>query len=138
MRISWGHRRRGAAAAELALWLPFLTLLLAVGADFARVFYFSQVLEQAAWSGAMYASGAALYTAATGTPEAAGQQAACREAAGLVPPVTAEQVTVTRTNTTTTVTVDYDYTMITPLLDPSGTVHVRRSVTLPKAPRPGQ
>src|SRR5258708_6296168 len=47
--------RRGAAAAELALLLPILTLLLILGIDFGRVFYFYLTITNCARNGAMYA-----------------------------------------------------------------------------------
>jgi len=48
--------RRGAAAVELALLLPLLAVLFGMGVDFARVFYFSQIVENGARNGALYAS----------------------------------------------------------------------------------
>jgi Flp pilus assembly protein TadG len=50
------HARRAAATVELAVLLPFLVFLFAISVDFARVFYFSQVIENCARQGALYAS----------------------------------------------------------------------------------
>jgi Flp pilus assembly protein TadG len=47
--------RRAAAAVELALVTPLLLLLFVVAVDFARVFYFTQILSQCARNGAMHA-----------------------------------------------------------------------------------
>jgi Flp pilus assembly protein TadG len=48
--------RPGAAAVELAVVLPFLAFLFVIAVDFARIFYFSQVIENCARKGALYAS----------------------------------------------------------------------------------
>jgi Flp pilus assembly protein TadG len=50
------ENRNGTAAVELALLLPLLTFLLVIGIDFARVFHYSQIVENAARNGAIYAS----------------------------------------------------------------------------------
>jgi Flp pilus assembly protein TadG len=51
--------RPAAAAVELALLLPFLSFLLVIAVDWARVFYYSLTLENCARQGALYGSGAA-------------------------------------------------------------------------------
>jgi len=48
--------RRGTAAVELAVLVPFLAFLFVIAVDFARIFYFSQVIENCARKGALYAS----------------------------------------------------------------------------------
>jgi Flp pilus assembly protein TadG len=48
--------RRAAATVELAVLLPFLVFLFVIAVDFARIFYFSQVIENCARQGALYAS----------------------------------------------------------------------------------
>ncbi|HUQ72221.1 MAG TPA: TadE family protein [Planctomycetaceae bacterium] len=45
---------------ELALVLPLLAFVFVVGADFSRVFYYSQLLTEAAHKGAQFASNADL------------------------------------------------------------------------------
>ena len=50
------RRRSAAAAAELALLLPFLCLLFVGTVDYARVYYFGVTLENCARNGAYYAS----------------------------------------------------------------------------------
>ena len=42
------QRRHGAAAVELALLLPFLILMFVVSVDYARIFYYTQVVENCA------------------------------------------------------------------------------------------
>lgn len=49
-------RRQGAAAIELATVLPFLCFLFVIAVDYARIFYYGMTLENAARSGAYYAS----------------------------------------------------------------------------------
>jgi Flp pilus assembly protein TadG len=46
--------RRGAAAAELALLLPFLMFLFVIAVDWARVFYDAITVENCARNGALY------------------------------------------------------------------------------------
>jgi len=51
------HRpRRGLAAVETALVLPFLAFMFVIAVDFCRVFYFSQVVTTAVRNGALYVS----------------------------------------------------------------------------------
>jgi hypothetical protein len=46
-------------------------------------------------------------------------------------------VTVTLDSTTATVAVAYDFPLLTPILGPSGQVHLTRTVTMSTAPVPG-
>src|SRR5438093_314759 len=48
--------RRGAAAAELAILLPFLATMFVIVLDFARVYYYGVTLEGCARNGAYFAS----------------------------------------------------------------------------------
>ena len=48
--------RRAAAAVELAVLLPFLAFLCVIATDWARLAYFNVCLNDAARSGALYAS----------------------------------------------------------------------------------
>ena len=91
MRNRVSEVRRAAAAVEVAVLLPFLVFLFAIAVDFARVFYFSQVIENCARNGAIYGSN--LVTAQS--PYSSIQQAALADAADLNP-----QPTVTSTNGT--------------------------------------
>ena len=100
--------RRGAAAAEMAIVLPFLVFTFAVAFDYCRIFYAVQVVNNAARCGAMYASGTV--SAAIGeTPLQAAQQAALVEAASLNPPLQVQDVTLTTNSTGVTVTVKYQF-----------------------------
>src|SRR5260370_37569697 len=55
-RFSKQKRHRGAAAAELALLLPFLGFIFVIALDFGRIFYFTLTIENAARNGALWAS----------------------------------------------------------------------------------
>jgi Flp pilus assembly protein TadG len=130
------QQRRGAAAAELAVLLPFLALLFVVALDFGRVFFVTQTLDQCAYAGALYASGTAWTSSSTGPTQAA-RTAACADGTTLDPPLQESQVDVALTATTATVTVHYQFQLLTPVLGPAGTVALQRSVTLNLAPVPG-
>jgi len=127
------RRRHGAAAAELAIWLPFFVVMFAVALDFCRIFYVTQTIQNCAWVGAMYASGTAS-SKSSGSAEDAAQQAAVNEAASLNPPVQLCDVLVDTSGSRTTVTVRYDFQALTPLMGDNGTVRITRSVTMYLAP----
>jgi Flp pilus assembly protein TadG len=50
------QKRRAAAVVELAALLPFLAFIFVIAVDFARIFYFTQIIENCARNGALYAS----------------------------------------------------------------------------------
>jgi Flp pilus assembly protein TadG len=81
VRKQLGPERWGAAAVELAVLLPLLTFLFVITVDFARIFYYAQVIENCARNGAIYESN--LTTAQS--PYASLQNAALADAAGLSP-----------------------------------------------------
>ncbi|MCI0377032.1 MAG: pilus assembly protein [Gemmataceae bacterium] len=55
-RRKLAHVRRGVAAVELAILLPFLVFIFLVAVDFCRVFYASQIVENSARNGALFAA----------------------------------------------------------------------------------
>src|SRR5262245_34503854 len=89
MRQSTPRTRQGAAAVELAVLLPFVVFLFVIAVDFARFFYFSQVIENCARSGALYASN--LTTAQS--PYSSIEQAALSDATDLNPQPTVTSTT---------------------------------------------
>jgi hypothetical protein len=111
MRLRRSHKRRGAALAELAYVLPFLLFLFVIGADWARLLYYTISCEACARAGALY--GADPEVAAT-SPYPSLQAAAQAEAPLLSTPpaITVTPVTingrpgvkVTATLTFTTIT----------------------------------
>jgi Flp pilus assembly protein TadG len=77
-----GRRRRGAAAAELALiGAPILALILVASADFARLFWYYETVTDCANNGALYGC----QDAARSTDSAGIQAAALTDAAGVSP-----------------------------------------------------
>jgi Flp pilus assembly protein TadG len=78
---------RGAATVELALVLPLLAFVFVVGADFSRVFYYSQMLTEAAHKGAQFASNPDL---AARLPYETATEAALADLPALNPAPTAE------------------------------------------------
>jgi Flp pilus assembly protein TadG len=130
--------RCGAAAAELAIFLPFLGLAFAVSLDFCRVYYVTQTIENCAAAAAAYASEAASDPSQASDADAAAQ-AAVAEGVSLSPPLQAGNVTVQYQSGQAVVTVQYTFTMLTPVLSASGQVTVTRAITVPMAPKlPGQ
>lgn len=129
--------RRGIAAVELAVVLPFVMFLFVVAVDYCRIFYFTQTLQNCAYVGAAYASGTARVSAGTGAADAA-TRAAVAEGTTLAPPLRPENVSVAFNGSTTTVTIQYEYQTITPLLGDANAVVLTRTVTMPMAPVPGQ
>jgi Flp pilus assembly protein TadG len=145
MRYHLDHvARRGAAAAELAIVLPFIALLFAVAVDFCRLYNQTQIVQGCAEAGAVYAAGYALPDQADAT--AAGKKkttsqaarieaaklAAVAEGTSLNPPLAAGNVQVSIANGQALVTVTYECTLLTPVLGPSRVQSVTRSVSMQK------
>ncbi len=129
------HERKGIAAAELALLLPFLALMFCVAVDFCRAFRAAVVLDDCARSGALYASGAAAHNTDTTTATDAATQAAVAEGVALTPPLKAENVAVAIGTNSATVTVTYPFPLVTSYLGFSRNLSIARAVTLPLAPK---
>jgi Flp pilus assembly protein TadG len=128
-----GACRRGAAATEMAIFLPFLVLLFAVTLDFARLYFTTQTLDNSAFAAAMYASG----TSWSKSASTQAVSAACAEGTSLSPPLTAANVSVTQGTTTTTVTITYQCQQITPVFSATRTVTLVRTFTMNLAPAAG-
>jgi len=133
------ERRAGAAATELAVVLPFVVLLFTVAADFCRVYYYTQTLQNCAYAAALYASGTArpltstsLGTLGNLTPvrTAAATDAAVAEGTTLNPPLAASNVQVTYSGGAATATITYDCPLLTPVLGSTQSVHLTRQVTM--------
>jgi Flp pilus assembly protein TadG len=76
-------RRRGIAAVELALLLPFLAFLFVIAVDFSRVFFYSVTVTNCARNGAVYA-----YIDKAHALDSAGIEAAAKKDAANFSPVT--------------------------------------------------
>lgn len=129
--------RRGVAAAELAIWLPFLMLLFAVAIDFCRIYATTQTVQNSAAAGVMVASGVSWIDTTTTTTADAAVQAAVAEGTSLSPALQASNVTVSSSGSSTQVTVTYDFALLTRLPGLPGTVTITRSVTMSSVPQPG-
>jgi Flp pilus assembly protein TadG len=133
MRTRANHERKAAAAVELAVLLPFILFLFVITVDYARIFYYSQVIENCARRGALYASdpkapAANLYSSV--------QQAALADATSLNP-----QPTVTSTpgidqagNSYVSVTVTWQFQTITGFPGVPNNMNLSRSVQMRAAP----
>jgi Flp pilus assembly protein TadG len=129
--------RRGVAATELAIWLPFLALMFAVAIDFCRVYFATQTVQNCATAGATYANGVSAADPANTSTSAAIVQAALAEGASLNPPLQQANVTTTTSGSSVQVTVTYDFPLLTQLPGLGSTVTITRSVTMTALPQPG-
>ncbi len=129
--------RRGLAAAELAIWLPFLVLMFAAAVDFCRIYVATQTVQNCAAAGAMYASGVSGIDSTTTTPSDAAVQAAVAEGASLSPRLQASNVTASSSGGSTQVTVTYDFALLTRLPGLSQTITITRTVKMTSVPQPG-
>ena len=137
MRVRTNQRtRRGVAAAEVAILLPFLVFTFAVAADFCRVFYATQTLQGCARTGALYASGTVWWDKSRATATEMAQQAAVADGVDLDPPLTADDVTVTLDATAATVTVTHEFRTLLNCPGIPGTWTLTRSVRMNLAPKP--
>ena len=77
-KMSLGQKlRRGAAAVEFAVMLPFLCFVFIATVDFCRVFYYSLTVSNCARNGAIYGSADKIHALDTG-----GILTACKADAG--------------------------------------------------------
>ena len=129
--------RRGVAATELAIWLPFLALMFAVAIDFCRIYFSTQTVQNCAAAGALYASGVASADPANVSASDAIAQAAIAEGVSLNPPLQQANVTTTTSGSSVQVSVSYDFPLLTRLPGLGGTVKITRSVTMATVPLPG-
>jgi Flp pilus assembly protein TadG len=134
--ITTDPNRRGVAATELALWLPFLGLMFVIALDFCRVFHASQTIQNCALAGAMYSSGVS--TGKPGSPsDNPAVLAAIAEGASLDPPLGADNVAVVTSNGKAEVTVTYDYRMLVNWTGIAGTWKITRTVSMNIMPASG-
>ena len=125
--------RSGAAAAEMAIIIPFIMFLFVVVLDYCRVYNAAQVVNNAARSGALYASGTA--PAPNGiTPLQAAQQAAVAEGGSLNPPLQPSDVTLTTSAGSVTVAVTHQFHTASPYLGLPRQIDVSAAVTMPISP----
>jgi Flp pilus assembly protein TadG len=125
--------RRGAAAVELAVLLPFLAFMFVIAVDWARIFYYSVTITNYARQGALYGSDP---FAAAQSPYTSIQQAALADGPALNP-----QPTVTSTNgvdesgnSYVAVTVTWPFSTLTNFPGVPGQVSLSRTVQMRVAP----
>jgi Flp pilus assembly protein TadG len=108
---SRGKSRRGTAAVELAVVLPFLAFVFIVAIDYCRIFYYSLTIQNAALNGAAYGCQDATHAADTSGI----QTAALADASNLspAPHVSSAAGTDADGNPKVDVTVSYTFTTIT-------------------------
>jgi Flp pilus assembly protein TadG len=125
--------RQAAAAAEFAILLPFLAFVFLLAVDLCRAFYVTQVVQNCAYAGAMYAS---QVSASSSSPQTAAQQAAVAEGACLNPALTTSQVTYTApdSNNNIKVTVTYTFNTLTTYPGIQSSWAISRTVTMRVAP----
>jgi Flp pilus assembly protein TadG len=126
--------RKGIAAAELAILLPFVALMFVAAVDFSRVYYCTQVAEEAARSGALYASGVARRDKGSKTAVQAAKDAAVAAGTSLSPPLTESDVTVSISGGVASVTVTYQASMFTSYPGLPSKVSVKRTVQMRVSP----
>ena len=125
--------RRGAAAIELALLLPFLAFMFVVAIDYGRIFYFSVTITNCARAGALYASDPYEQTE---SPYRSIQEAALAEAPNFSPAPTVSTVygTDASGNPYAEVTVAGQFATITRYPGVSSNTTLRRTIRMRVAP----
>ena len=123
------RRRRGHAAAELALLLPFLCFICLVAVDYARMVNSLVTITNCARNGALFLSNSASYS----TYYTDVTHAAQADANGLspTPSVTSANYTDTYGNPCVTVTVSYTFTTLVNYPGIPSTTTLSRSVSMP-------
>jgi Flp pilus assembly protein TadG len=121
-------RRKGAAAVELAVFLPFLTFIFVIGVDYARVFHDAIIVENATRAGALYASHDTAHSTDTGGIKTA----ALHEASDLspAPAVASKTSTDADGNPQVQVTVTYTFHTVTSYAGVPTSVVIARTVAM--------
>jgi Flp pilus assembly protein TadG len=131
------NSRRGAAIVEMAILLPFLSLMFLVAADFCRVFYTSQTVQGCARTAALYASGAAMPPDGSDAQTAA-TAAAVADGSVLDPPLAANNVAVSISNSAATATITYDFQPLVHYPGLPGKLTIVRTAQMNLFPQVGQ
>lgn len=131
-RSAAARTRPGVAAVELAIFLPFLMFLFLVTVDFCRIFYVTQVVENSARSGALFASGVYNDPTWSGGIDTA-EKAVRAEAANLDQGKLS--VTSSSTGSEVTVAVTYTFTTIANYPGIPSSVRIVRTATMRRAPQ---
>jgi Flp pilus assembly protein TadG len=138
MRTAQDQGRRGAAAVELAIWLPFLSLMFVVAVDFCRVFHHTQTLQNCADTAARYASGTADASSSANREQEA-RKAAVADGVSLNPPLQDQNVRFDYEGNFAAATVEYEFTWLVPWPGNGDKVNLSRTCRMPLAPKlPGE
>jgi Flp pilus assembly protein TadG len=130
-------RRRGAAAAEFAVLLPFLAFLFVATVDFARVFFHTITVTNCARNGALYLSDPFL---AAKSPYADFKEAAKADASSLDPALNDDDIT-SATGTDgdghefVEVTVTYRFNTLVDIAGVANPIELTRTVQMRKTPK---
>jgi Flp pilus assembly protein TadG len=124
--------RRGVAAVELAILLPFLAFMFVITVDWARIFYFSVTVTNCARNGAVYACDPFL---AQYSPYSDFKQAALADS-NLTPTPDVRSTNGSDSNGSyVEVTVSYPFKTVTNFPGVPSTNNVTRTVRMYSAPR---
>jgi Flp pilus assembly protein TadG len=133
MRARATQTRSAAATVEFAVLLPFIALCFVVAVDYARIFYYSQIIENCARQGALYACDPKapanyLYTSTS--------QAALADASNLSPQPTVSSTSGTdaSNNKYVAVTVTWTFNTISQFPGVPTSVTLTRTVQMRSAP----
>jgi Flp pilus assembly protein TadG len=125
--------RRGVAATELAILLPFLSAIFVIAVDWSRVFYYGVVVENCARNGALYASDP---YAPANSPYSSMSAAALSDAGNLSPTPTVSSTSGSDTNGTyVECTVSYSFSTVSHLPFVPKTTQLARKVRVYQAPQ---
>jgi Flp pilus assembly protein TadG len=128
------RRRRGHAAVELALLLPFLVYLTLAAVDYARLGFALVTVTNCARTGATWAADTRLQTSA---PYANAQAAALADAGGLSPAPTVSTPTTSTDaggNSVVSVTVTWTFNTIASYPGIPSSTTLSRTIVMPVAP----
>jgi Flp pilus assembly protein TadG len=127
--------RRGVAAVELAILLPFLAFIFVIAVDWSRIFYYSVTVSNCARNGALYAVDP---YSTTKQPYTSVSQAALADAQNLSPPPLVATVSgVDGMGSYTDCTVTYTFSTISNFPGVKKSTTITRTVrvyTVPKTP----
>ena len=147
-----GMKRSGVAAVELAMLLPFLSFVFIVTVDFARIIYYTVVIDNSAHNAAIFGSqvfdnenqqwiaGQTQYWQLANSQMLSSEQAAADvDGANLAPALTTSNVTVTSStdssgNAINIVTITYTFQTITSFPGIPSTVTITRTYQARVAP----
>jgi Flp pilus assembly protein TadG len=126
------RRRRGVAAVELALLLPFLAFLFVITIDWARIFYYSVTVTNCARNGAAYLCDP---IAQANSPYKSVTQAALADAVNLSPAPTVSTSSGSDVNGSyVEVTVSYSFHTVTSFPGVPNPTNIVRTIRMNVAP----